>query len=49
MIEAAEYFDTKLLLLPEEWWDFRLEPKFYNEFIPIRDEELPIDMRLTDI
>lgn len=49
MIEAAEYFDTKLLLLPEEWWDFRLEPKFYNEFTPIRDEELPIDIRLTDI
>ena len=47
MTGAAEKLDTPLLPLPQEWWDFRLMPEFYERYMPLRDSDLPPAMRLT--
>jgi D-alanyl-D-alanine dipeptidase len=47
MMQAAQEAGRELLPLPQEWWDFRF-PKSYSEtFAPIRDAELPAEMRMT--
>lgn len=47
MMQAAAKAGRELLPLPQEWWDFRF-PKSYSEtFAPIRDADLPRDMRMT--
>jgi D-alanyl-D-alanine dipeptidase len=49
MMTAAAEAKRELLPLPQEWWDFRF-PKSYSEtFAPIRDADLPPDMRMTAI
>ncbi len=48
MIKAAESLKTTLLLLPEEWWDFRLPSEFYNQYAPLHDHDLPEQMRMID-
>lgn len=46
MIRAAENLGIELTLLPEEWWDFRLPKRFYQEYAPLSENDLPEDMRL---
>lgn len=41
MIEAAESLEIELFPLPEEWWDFRLLPSFYREYVPLSENDLP--------
>jgi D-alanyl-D-alanine dipeptidase len=49
MMQAAAEAKRELLPLPQEWWDFRF-PKSYSEtFAPIKDADLPADMRMTVI
>lgn len=47
MREAAEALNTPLLPLPQEWWDFRLPPDIYEQYAPLRDQDLPPQMRMT--
>lgn len=49
MINAAQHFHLPLVLLPEEWWDFRFPADIYNQYTPISDNDLPPDMRLVDV
>lgn len=46
MIQAAKSLRTPLLALPQEWWDFRLLPEFYEQYEPLCDHDLPVAMRL---
>ena len=49
MIDAAAAFDMPLLPLPQEWWDFRFTAEYYGGFAPLSDENLPPEMRMTQI
>ncbi|PCJ99441.1 MAG: D-Ala-D-Ala dipeptidase [Zetaproteobacteria bacterium] len=49
MQQAANALNTPLLLLPEEWWDFRLPPDIYEQYAPLSDDDLPVHMRLVNI
>ncbi len=49
MLESAKYYEQDLLLLPEEWWDFRLTPELFGKYAPLWDTDLPAYMRLTNI
>jgi len=46
MIEAASLCDCELLLLAQEWWDFRLPPSIYEAYEPLSDGDLPPDIRM---
>lgn len=46
MMGAAKLLDTPLLPLPQEWWDFRLMPEFYEAYAPLSDRDLPPEMRM---
>ncbi len=46
MEQAAESMNTPLLLLPEEWWDFRLPSNIYGQYEPLSESDLPARMRL---
>ncbi len=48
VLRAAEKFNVALLPLPEEWWDFRLMPEFFNAYAPLADSDLPPEMRMLD-
>lgn len=48
MEEAAHLLELQILLLPQEWWDFRLPATTYEDFAPLADEDLPPQMRMTD-
>ena len=45
MLEAAQSAGVELVLLAEEWWDFRFPKAVYNMFSPLSDQELPKKMR----
>ncbi|MEM7650518.1 MAG: M15 family metallopeptidase [Pseudomonadota bacterium] len=47
MSNAATEEGLELLLVPQEWWDFRFLPEIYNRFEPLSDADLPQNMRLT--
>jgi zinc D-Ala-D-Ala dipeptidase len=47
MVWAGENLGKKIIPLPEEWWDFRLEKEIYNSFAPLSDEDLPAEMRMV--
>ncbi len=47
MTEAAKEAGSEILPLPQEWWDFRFMPEYYNAYAPISDVDLPPDMRMT--
>lgn len=46
MLDAAAEFKTDLTLLPQEWWDFRLNAAFINQYKPLHDDDLPSHMRM---
>ena len=37
MLAAAKKLKTPLLPLPQEWWDFRLMPEFFNAYAPLAE------------
>lgn len=45
-IEAGMAAGRIVVPLSHEWWDFRLEPAFFNAFAPIEDAGLPPSMRM---
>ncbi len=47
MLGAAKKLKTPLLPLPQEWWDFRLMPDYFNSYAPLADADLPPDMRMV--
>ena len=47
MMRASEETGTPLLLLPQEWWDFRLPAEIYEAYAPLSDSDLPDHMRMT--
>lgn len=48
MVDAAKALNTPLLLLPQEWWDFRVPPATYEQFEPLSDKDLPEEMRMVE-
>lgn len=40
MLEAGKMEGRPILPLPQEWWDFRFPPSYYEQFAPISDSEL---------
>jgi D-alanyl-D-alanine dipeptidase len=48
MMNAAAKLNTPLLPLPQEWWDFRLPPDIFEAYAPLRDSDLPPEMRMMD-
>lgn len=48
MLEAALRFNTSLHLLPQEWWDFRFQKNYYEDFEPLKDSDLPPQMRMIE-
>jgi D-alanyl-D-alanine dipeptidase len=47
MMQAAQEAGRELLPLPQEWWDFRFPKSYSEQFEPIRDSDLPPEMRMT--
>jgi D-alanyl-D-alanine dipeptidase len=47
MMQAAAEAGRELLPLPQEWWDFRFPKSYSDQFEPIRDADLPPEMRMT--
>jgi D-alanyl-D-alanine dipeptidase len=47
MQESAAALGIDLVPLPQEWWDFRLPPSFYERFAPLSDSDLPEEMRMV--
>lgn len=47
MIGAARDLGLPLFPLPSEWWDFRFPADFYGQYAPLRDADLPEDMRMS--
>lgn len=47
MVRAASALKIPLLPLPDEWWDFRLPGEIYETYAPLRDADLPEQMRMT--
>ncbi len=47
MMEAAKDLGRALVPLPEEWWDFRFPSSHVNAYAPVRDADLPENMRMT--
>ncbi len=47
MIRAANSLKKDIILLPQEWWDFRLPSKIYGKYAPLSDDDLPENIKLT--
>lgn len=47
MQSAADMCGVNLLLLPQEWWDFRLESAIYEAFEPLSDADLPPEIKMS--
>lgn len=47
MRKAAKLNCIKLVELPTEWWDFRLEEEVWRKYKAINDNDLPIELRMT--
>ncbi len=46
MIDGALRCGVEILLLPQEWWDFRLPRAVYEAYAPLSDADLPREMWL---
>lgn len=44
--QAAKELQIEIMALPEECWDFRLMPCFYNDYPALSNDDLPEKMRL---
>lgn len=44
---SARISGADVIGLPQEWWDYRLSSDDYNQYAPLRDEDLPTDMRMA--
>ncbi len=49
MVESSKALNTPLVLLSQEWWDFRLPADIYNQYAPLSESDLPEQTRLLDI
>ena len=49
MNRSAQLLNIDIVMLAEEWWDFRIPADIYNRYAPLSDAELPEHIRLTDI
>jgi len=47
MLQAAQEAGRELVPLPQEWWDFRFPHAYTSLFAPLRDADLPPEMRMT--
>ncbi|MCE9507241.1 MAG: D-Ala-D-Ala dipeptidase [Alphaproteobacteria bacterium] len=47
MLQAAQAAGRELVPLPQEWWDFRFPHAYTSLFDPLRDADLPLEMRMT--
>jgi len=47
MIRAASDLSMRLLLLPQEWWDFRFAPEIYEQYAPLSDDALPPAVKMA--
>lgn len=43
---AATALNMKILPLPEEWWDFRLDESIWSDYKPLKENDLPDCMKL---
>jgi len=48
MTSAASELKTELVLLPQEWWDFRLPSHIYEAYEPLHDRDLPPPVQMTN-
>jgi len=48
MMRAAVALGTPLFLLPQEWWDYRLPQDVYQDYAPLSDSDLSLEMRLME-
>ena len=49
MMRAAGYFKLPLWPLPSEWWDFRFQPSYSEEFAPFYEGDLLPCQRLINL
>jgi D-alanyl-D-alanine dipeptidase len=49
MLQAALAAGRELVPLPQEWWDFRFPHTYTSLFDPLRDADLPPEMRMTAV
>jgi D-alanyl-D-alanine dipeptidase len=49
MLRAAQETGRELVPLPQEWWDFRFPHAYTSLFDPLRDADLPPEMRMTGL
>lgn len=47
--QSSDNPDLPLLALPNEWWDFRFPEVIYTSYVPLRDSDLPPQMRMTTL
>jgi zinc D-Ala-D-Ala dipeptidase len=47
MRQGAQNACETLVFLPQEWWDFRLPADIVSAYAPLRDADLPDDMRMV--
>ncbi len=48
MLGAANEENIDLMPLPQEWWDYRMQPKVYSQFVALSDNDLPEAMKMCD-
>lgn len=48
MLGAAKTLKFNLMVLPQEWWDFRFPSFIYNSYAPLSDKDLPQEMKITE-
>lgn len=46
MADGAKAAGHPLFPLPQEWWDYRLPPGFYEQYAPLSEGDLPENLRL---
>lgn len=46
MMRASVEVGIDILPLPQEWWDYRLPVDVFNQYAPLRDADLPPEMRM---
>lgn len=47
MVDAAKSLNTTIRPLPVEWWDFRFTNEYFEQFLPLSDNDLPTEMQMV--